>query len=314
MRFAHRAGRCGAAVLLALAALVAFASQPAAAHQPVILDENDNSPEQGPELVDGTVSFAVYGSITKPGDLRGLTFNLKAGDPIVVDLLIPNLEPELSSPLPTITVLDPDGNPTDPPVAMGEVFNESFSRTSYRYLAKLRSSATKAGRYGVVVGSPTTGRFVIGIGDREVRGEVKQDDAKGSLASWYATSVPTVTGISPPTTAPPLPSETTATAAPSNDRHNGSSDHADRGWGLPTTAVRNVDHPRPDQNSFRIGAGESDVRQRTQTVADLVPHCCTHLPGFCGTTTTPRRRQLRVAQRCRNDLVRGEQVKADLRR
>jgi cell division septation protein DedD len=190
---------------------IALGASPASAHQPVILDENDNSPERGPELVDGTVSFAVYGSITKPGDLRGLTFNLKVGDPIVVDLLIPNLEPELSSPLPSITVLDPDGNPTDPPVAMGDVFNESFSRTSYRYLAKLRSSATKAGRYGVVVGSARTGRFVIGIGDREVRGEVKQDDAKGSLASWYSSPVAVpVTAVAPVTN---VVSTTTAGAA-----------------------------------------------------------------------------------------------------
>ena len=64
------------------------------------------------------------------------------------------------------------------------IFNEFFSGTSYRYLAKMRSSATKAGKYGVVVGSAATGRFVIGIGDREVRGEVKQDDAKGSIAIW----------------------------------------------------------------------------------------------------------------------------------
>jgi hypothetical protein len=165
---------------------IALSSNPASAHQPVILDENDNSPERGPELVDGTVSFAVYGSITRPGELRGLSFNLKAGDRLVVDLLIPNLEPELSSPLPSITVLDPDGNPTDPPVELGETFNESFSGTSYRYLVKMRSSATKAGKYGVVVGNVATGRFVIGIGDREVRGEVKQDDAIGSLASWYS--------------------------------------------------------------------------------------------------------------------------------
>lgn len=195
-------------VAVALVGCIVLGSNPAAAHQPVILDENDNSPERGPELVDGTVSFAVYGSITKPGDLRGLTFNLKAGDLIMVDLLIPNLQPELSSPLPTITVLDPDGNPTDPPVAMGEVFNESFSRTSYRYLAKLRSSATKTGRYGVVVGSAATGRFVIGVGEREVRGEVKQDDAKGSLASWYATPVPIATTNAPTPTS--LPSTTTA--------------------------------------------------------------------------------------------------------
>jgi hypothetical protein len=215
VRFAVRAGRCGVAVLLALVTSVAVTSQPAAAHQPVILDEDDDSPERGPELVDGTVSFAVYGSITKPGALRGLTFNLKVGDPIVVDLLIPNLEPELSSPLPSITVLDPDGNPTDPPVAMGEVFDESFSRTSYRYLAKLRSSATKAGRYGVVVGSATTGRFVIGVGDREVRGEVRQDDAKGSLASWYAAPVPIATTIAPSQPATSAPAATTAQATTS---------------------------------------------------------------------------------------------------
>jgi hypothetical protein len=194
---------------------VVLGSNSASAHQPVILDENDNSPERGPELVDGTVSFAVYGSITKPGELRGLTFNLKAGDRIVVDLLIPNLEPELSSPLPSITVLDPDGNPTDPPVEMGETFNESFSGTSYRYLAKMRSSATKAGKYGVVVGSATTGRFVIGIGDREVRGEVKQDDAKGSLASWYASPVPAVAATTAATTAAEALSALSTTAPPS---------------------------------------------------------------------------------------------------
>ncbi len=190
--------------------LTALGSNPASAHQPVLLDENDNSPERGPELVDGTVSFAVYGSITKPGQLRGLSFNLKAGDRIVVDLLIPNLEPELSSPLPSITVLDPEGNPTDPPVEMGETFNEPFSGTSYRYLAKLRSSATKAGKYGVVVGSVATGRFVIGIGDREVRGEVKQDDAKGSLASWYSSPVP----ASAATTAVAMTTASATTAAP----------------------------------------------------------------------------------------------------
>jgi hypothetical protein len=204
----------------ALVGFIALGSGPASAHQPVTLDENDNSPERGPELVDGTVSFAVYGSITKPGELRGLSFNLKAGDRIVVDLLIPNLEPEISSSLPSMTVLDPDGNPTDPPVEMGETFNESFSGTSYRYLAKMRSSATKAGKYGVVVGSAATGRFVIAVGDREVRGEVKQDDAKGSLANWYATPVPAVVATTgPPTTGPtttaPASTAQATTAAPS---------------------------------------------------------------------------------------------------
>ena len=201
----------------AFVGLIALGSNPASAHQPVILDENDSSPERGPELVDGTVSFAAYGSITKPGELRGLSFNLKAGDPIVVDLLIPNLEPELSSPLPSITVLDPDGNPTDPPVEMGETFNEFFSGTSYRFLAKVRSSATTAGKYGVVVGSATTGRFVIAVGDREVRGDVKQDDAKGSLASWYATPVPAgaTTTAGAATTAVPATTAQATTAAPS---------------------------------------------------------------------------------------------------
>jgi hypothetical protein len=204
--------RRGVPGLLVVIGFLALNSNAAAAHKTVMLDENDNSPERGPELVDGTVSFAAYGSIAKPGELRGLTFDLKAGDRIVVDLLIPNLEPELSSPLPSITVLDPDGNPTDPPVAMGETFNESFSGTSYRYLAKLRSTATKAGKYGVVVGSATTGRFVIGVGDREVRGDVKQDDGKGSLAGWYATPVPAVAATTAAPTATTEPTVTTVAA------------------------------------------------------------------------------------------------------
>lgn len=234
---------------------VALDSNPASAHQPVILDENDNSPERGPELVDGTVSFAVYGSITKPGQLRGLSFNLKVGDRIVVDLLIPNLEPELSSPLPSITVLDPDGNPTDPPVEMGEAFNESFSGTSYRYLAKMRSSATKAGKYGVVVGSAATGRFVIGIGDREIRGELKQDDAKGSLASWYSSPVPAVaatTAIAATTTVPTTTAATASAAATTAAPPQSTVPAVAPTAGQPTTTG-----PAPATGKDRSGSGRS---------------------------------------------------------
>jgi hypothetical protein len=187
----HRARKLVACIGLVASGIVATADV-AAAHQPVIVDENDPWPESGPELVDGTVSYAVYGVIDKPGATRGVSFNLRAGDALEVELLIPNLEPELSSALPHVTVLDPDGEPTDPPVALGSVFDEPFSKTSYRRLALVQTTASKSGRYGAVISNTVPGRFTVAIGTRETRGEVRRNDARGSVGEWYATAPPAV--------------------------------------------------------------------------------------------------------------------------
>ena len=190
----------------------------ALAHQPVMLDDKDEWPELGPELVDGTVSFAVYGVIDKPGATRGVAFNLKQGDQLFVQLLIPSLEPEMSRTLPTITVLDPDGVPTDPLSTLGDAFLEPFSRTSYRYVAEVSTPAVKTGSYGVVITNSVPGRFTVAIGNREVGGEVRRNDATGDLTSWYATATPDVpAAVARPasTTVPGAASSSASSAAPS---------------------------------------------------------------------------------------------------
>jgi hypothetical protein len=195
--------------MFALAATVAMAA-PASAHQPVFLDERDPWPESGPLLIDGTISFAAYGTIDKPGATRGLSFNLKAGQPLLVELLIPDQTPETGRELPHITVLDPDGVPTDPTVTLGERFDESFSKTSYRRIAKVESTATKSGVWGAVVTGAVPARFTLVVGQRETRGEVERNDGVGSLATWWSTPPPEVVQASTTTAAP------TTAAAPTS--------------------------------------------------------------------------------------------------
>jgi hypothetical protein len=196
-----------------LVATVAMAA-PASAHQPVFLDERDPWPESGPLLVDGTISFAAYGMIDKPGATRGLSFNLKAGQPLLVELLIPDQTPETGRELPHITVLDPDGVPTDPTVTLGERFDESFSKTSYRRIAKVESTATKSGVWGAVVTGAVPARFTLVVGQRETRGEVERNDGVGSLATWWSTPPPEVVPASTTAAAPTAPT-TSSTTAPS---------------------------------------------------------------------------------------------------
>jgi hypothetical protein len=58
----------GRTLIAVMAAAFALSSlSPASAHQPVALLPTDTTAEQGPLLVDGTVSFAIRASFTKSG-------------------------------------------------------------------------------------------------------------------------------------------------------------------------------------------------------------------------------------------------------
>jgi len=50
--------------------LTFLGSTSAHAHQPVVLLDSDTTASKGPLLLDGTISFAVRASFTKPGTLR----------------------------------------------------------------------------------------------------------------------------------------------------------------------------------------------------------------------------------------------------
>jgi len=94
---------------------VLFALVPASiakAHDPIILTSDQSTPSDGPLLLDGTISFALYGSLDSAGETRGFRVKFNAGDPLYLSILIPDLAPENlldDASLPFLNVEDPSG-------------------------------------------------------------------------------------------------------------------------------------------------------------------------------------------------------------
>ena len=85
----------------------------ASAHDPLFLTSDQTTPESGPLLPDGTISFAIYGDLAGGGDTRGLQVVFDEGDRLLVEVLIPALLPEADladDQLPVATVVAPDGS------------------------------------------------------------------------------------------------------------------------------------------------------------------------------------------------------------
>ncbi len=171
---------------------------PAAAHDPIFIEQNQTTPDVGPYMPDGAISWALYGSVLEPGDTRGFEFDLRDGEELYISLLIPNLEPELSiadSELPTVELESPDGSTMTIVPEVREVFDEPFSKTSYVTLAEVREPAQE-GRYrGIVIGTEPS-RFTVAIGEREefFTETERSGDRPTSfpgiaapLQAWYAT-------------------------------------------------------------------------------------------------------------------------------
>ena len=159
-------------LVIALALTVALTvtgGGPAAAHDPIFVEEDQTTPDVGPYMPDGAISWALYGSVLDSGDTRGFEFELREGEELYISLLIPNREPEISladDELPVIELEAPDGTTRTIINDMRETFDEAFSNTSYLTLSELREPA-QAGRYrGLVVGSAPS-RFTVAIGERE---------------------------------------------------------------------------------------------------------------------------------------------------
>jgi hypothetical protein len=149
---------------------------PANAHQPVVLLNSDTTAAKGPLLVDGTVSFAVRASFTKPGEKKAFRAGFKAGDSVAVQLLIMDKKPEnklKNSALPTVTITAPSGASTTMKISERTKFFEPFSATNYLYLSRYTAPA-EAGIYSFTVTAKSKAAVTIGVGDREVQGEVSR--------------------------------------------------------------------------------------------------------------------------------------------
>ncbi len=193
-------------VIAAAALSVVVLSTSAFAHDPIILTEAQTTPDSGPLLLDGTISFALYGTLMVPGDTRGVRVQFEAGDTLDLSLLVPALEPEQSLAdvaLPVLSVVRPDGSPEFLRPTERVRFDEPFSGTSYVRLLEFSEQA-QAGVYRLMVASEVPARFTLAVGTVEqfgspVENVVDRDAASAGIARWYAS--PPSTSTLPPVAA-----------------------------------------------------------------------------------------------------------------
>ena len=95
---------------------VAILVPPAFAHDPIFLSTDDRSPNEGPLLPDGTISFAVYGRLDHASATQGFQARLEEGELLTLSLLIPAKIPETkveTGLLPKVLIVRPDGSEFD---------------------------------------------------------------------------------------------------------------------------------------------------------------------------------------------------------
>ena len=182
--------------LLTVLALVALLPASAAkAHDPIILTPDQATPANGPLILDGTISFALYGTLDSPKDTRGFRVNFKEGDPLFFAILIPDLAPENQlddASLPFLEITDPAGTTTKLSVSEKVSFAEPFTGTNYVRLTEYNSVAI-TGTYSVVVTGDSPGRFTVSVGQKEMFGTSvenvpNRDLGVGGVMSWYENS------------------------------------------------------------------------------------------------------------------------------
>lgn len=201
--------------------LVLVLASPAEAHDPIFVD--DVTPlSESPVIRDGSISFAVYGTITEAGRSSHVRLDLGDGDTFNLEVLVPDRPPENGlddfSHL-SLTATAPDGSVTE--LRGGGVidgFDEPFSDTSYLRVVEFDAPAG-AGTYELTVTSTRPTRFTVATGQKEQFESEVVNYQRGSLdavATWYETPppVPVPTTRAEPTTtvgtAPPPPSVSTA--------------------------------------------------------------------------------------------------------
>jgi hypothetical protein len=188
--------------LLALViAFVVVGSGVAVAHQPVVLLNSDTTAAKGPLLVDGTVSFAVRAAFAKAGEKKAFRAQFKEGDALEIQYLIIDKKPENAlkmTQLPSLIVTGPGGFKLTMKLNERTKFFEQFTQTNYWYLGRY-SGMAKAGIYSFVLTGRGKSAITLGVGDREVPGEVVRGAYVAPTVSATPTPTPTVTATPTPT-------------------------------------------------------------------------------------------------------------------
>ena len=217
-------GYIRAAIVLLATSASLLTSEPALAHDPILLTSDQTTPENGPLFPDGTVSFAIYGTIEFANDTRGLRVRFAEGDELVMQMLIPDLEPERSlanDQLPILVLKAPDGTERTVVPGVRSTFAEPFSNTNYAQYISLREPA-QAGEYRVTISGASASRFSLALGTHErfgtpVENVSNRDLGIAGVRRWYATPPPQALTAPPPqapaTTAVTIHEITQASAA-----------------------------------------------------------------------------------------------------
>ena len=161
-------------LIAALLALSLLGITPASAHQPVDLLNSDTTPSAGPLLVDGTVSFAIRAAFSKAGQKKAFRAALKEGDQLDVQYLIVDKRPEnklKNSKLPQLVITSPSGKKMVMKYTERTEFYEPYGRTMYLYLSRI-SELAEPGVYSFMITARTKSAITLGVGAREVPGEV----------------------------------------------------------------------------------------------------------------------------------------------
>ena len=192
MQEAHGSGSVFAVrkLLVVLLAFVFMGSAAAQAHQPVDLLKSDTTAAKGPLLVDGTISFAIRASFTKAGEKKGFRAQLQEGDALNFQYLIMDKKPENAlkmTQLPTLVVTGPGGFKTTMKLNERTKFLETYSQTMYLYLGR-HSSVAKSGVYSFLLTSRGKASITLGVGDKEIPGEVLRGAAPTPTASAKASA------------------------------------------------------------------------------------------------------------------------------
>jgi len=176
--------------------LVLLLTSPALAHDPLILLPEQKTPAEGPFLPDGTISFALYGSLLEEGDQRGFQFELEPEGRLDISLLIPNLEPEnqmLKENFPRLFLHRPDGSVLEGVSDLYVPFDEPFSMTRYvRIFEHVEQSA--GGLHQVKITGNHPSRFTVAIGYIEsfgtpVENVPNRDAGRTGIFDWYQNPV-----------------------------------------------------------------------------------------------------------------------------
>ena len=160
--------------LLVLSFFTVLQPSAANAHQPVALTSAHTTPNKGPILVDGTISFALRANFTKANQQQGFRASLKEGELLNFEYLIIDKLPENKmalSKLPVVTITAPDGTKSIVKFTERTAFYEPYGRTNYLYLARFSQPAI-SGIYSFAIKSKARADITVSTGSKEIRGEV----------------------------------------------------------------------------------------------------------------------------------------------